>query len=109
MDPFETTIPYTQPQTLWMPSDLLDAAQLGSQPCLVFFDRDRVKALPLAEGEGITVGRGRLATISVPADGTLSRAHARFTLVDGEVWVEDHGSTNGTWVNGQRVTRPPDP
>jgi pSer/pThr/pTyr-binding forkhead associated (FHA) protein len=26
------------------------------------------------------------------------------TEVDGEVWVRDLGSTNGTWIDGQRIS-----
>jgi pSer/pThr/pTyr-binding forkhead associated (FHA) protein len=36
----------------------------------------------------------------------VSRVHCRFTaLPDGSLEVEDLDSTNGTLVNGQRVTR----
>jgi EmrB/QacA subfamily drug resistance transporter len=37
------------------------------------------------------------------ATGELSRKHARFALQDGEPVVEDLDSTNGTYVNDQRI------
>ncbi|MFC7545827.1 FHA domain-containing protein [Plantactinospora sp. GCM10030261] len=37
-------------------------------------------------------------------DPKVSRRHARVELVDGRVLVTDLGSTNGTWLNEQRIT-----
>ena len=37
-------------------------------------------------------------------DDHISRKHARFRLVDGVVWLQDLGSANGTYVNGERLT-----
>lgn len=37
-------------------------------------------------------------------DDHISREHARFTLVDGVVWIRDLRSANGTYVNGDRLT-----
>jgi predicted component of type VI protein secretion system len=34
----------------------------------------------------------------------VSRWHCCLTEVDGEVWVRDLGSTNGTRIDGQRVS-----
>jgi pSer/pThr/pTyr-binding forkhead associated (FHA) protein len=34
----------------------------------------------------------------------VSRWHCCLTEVDGEVWVRDLGSTNGTWIDGRRVS-----
>jgi pSer/pThr/pTyr-binding forkhead associated (FHA) protein len=34
----------------------------------------------------------------------VSRWHCCLSEVDGEVWVRDLGSTNGTWIDGQRVS-----
>ena len=34
----------------------------------------------------------------------VSRWHCCLTEVDGEVWVRDLGSTNGTWIEGRRVS-----
>jgi predicted component of type VI protein secretion system len=39
-------------------------------------------------------------------DPEISRRHARVTPVDGGVMVEDLGSTNGTFVNGERANEP---
>jgi hypothetical protein len=51
-----------------------------------------------------TLGRGAGNTI-VLADRGISAQHARLVQRGGRWWVEDLGSTNGTWVNGRRVER----
>ncbi len=33
----------------------------------------------------------------------VSQVHSRIFVRDGSVFVEDLGSTNGTWVNGTRA------
>ena len=49
-----------------------------------------------------TVGSSPDADITV-ADEYVSPRHARlYQHETGQAWVEDLGSTNGTWVNGQR-------
>lgn len=40
-------------------------------------------------------------------DGLVSRLHARFQLIDGQIVVEDLRSTNGTFVNGSAITQAP--
>ena len=34
----------------------------------------------------------------------VSRRHCCLAEVDGEVWVRDLGSTNGTWIDGRRAS-----
>jgi hypothetical protein len=53
----------------------------------------------------ITIGRDINAdiVISIPE---ISRRHARFRLGPGGYMLEDLGSTNGTFVNGKRLTSP---
>jgi serine phosphatase RsbU (regulator of sigma subunit) len=53
----------------------------------------------------ITIGRDGQQTL-VLADPELSRRHARVSLVDGKAIVEDLRSTNGTFVDGERITEP---
>lgn len=41
-----------------------------------------------------------------PKDGLISRDHARLFRRNGNLWLEDIGSTNGTYLNGQRLFEP---
>lgn len=56
-------------------------------------------------GEEVTVGRSPGCGMSLP-DATVSQLHARLFRRDGHVYIEDLGSTNGTWVNRGRVSGP---
>ena len=53
----------------------------------------------------ITVGRAAGCAVHVD-DAYTSNLHARVFRRDGTVWVEDLGSTNGTWVNAERIDGP---
>lgn len=54
------------------------------------------------EPPGLTIGRGK--TNDVPlADQFCSVEHANFMHRGGVTILEDKGSTNGTWVNGERI------
>ena len=59
----------------------------------VAIDRDR-----------LVIGRGRKADLAL-AEATISRAHAAIGFDGRLFYVEDLGSTNGTLVNGARVTK----
>jgi DNA-binding NtrC family response regulator len=71
---------------------------------LLIYHRDGVETIPLDRHRSVVVGRAPSATVRVEHS-TLSRHHARFELRDAQVWVEDLGSTNGTKVNGEAITR----
>ncbi|MHB8680732.1 MAG: FHA domain-containing protein [Acidimicrobiales bacterium] len=53
----------------------------------------------------LTVGRAAGCGVRVE-DSYTSNIHARLFRRDGGLWVEDLGSTNGTWVNAERVAEP---
>lgn len=59
-------------------------------------------AIALRAGAPVTVGRADDVEITI-ADSSLSRRHATIWHQDGEWWIRDEGSLNGTWVNGERV------
>ena len=70
---------------------------------LVVSDADGRRTIPLKES--ITVGRAATCDLVV-ADNYVSNVHARVYLRDGSYWLEDLGSTNGTYMNRSRVSVP---
>ena len=61
------------------------------------------QAFQLGKEEAV-LGREAGLAVSLPLDG-ISRRHARITW-DGQIhWLEDLGSTNGTFLNGQGIRR----
>jgi hypothetical protein len=53
----------------------------------------------------LTIGRGATNDVALPGDDYASTRHARIEPRRDGIWVEDIGSTNGTFVNGIRLTR----
>lgn len=47
---------------------------------------------------------GRNADISIVNDPTISRRHIVFTYENGDIYIEDLGSANGTFVNGEKIS-----
>ena len=60
--------------------------------------------VPLGAAD-VTIGRAPDSTI-VLDDDYASNAHARLSLVNGTWVVSDLGSTNGTWIDRQRIVAP---
>src|SRR5256886_16320451 len=61
------------------------------------------QSIDLQPGRTIVVGRAVTSDIPI-YDPTISRRHAELSLADGGVKVKDVGSSNGTFLNGARVT-----
>lgn len=57
----------------------------------------------LEEGEEYVVGRSSECDMVLVED-MVSRAHAALRVEDGDVILRDNNSTNGSFVNGERVT-----
>jgi adenylate cyclase len=68
---------------------------------LVSFSGDQSFELP--HGRSLVVGRGVTSDIAI-YDPTISRRHAELTVETDGVQVKDLGSSNGTCINGTRVT-----
>ncbi len=65
----------------------------------------------LSNGESIAVdkdnmvlGRSRACDIVIPS-AKVSRQHASLSLQNGVLFIEDLGSANGVWINGEKITR----
>jgi len=52
----------------------------------------------------LTIGRDDACTISMPGDAFMSGMHARVEIRPEGTWVVDTNSTNGVYVNGQRIS-----
>lgn len=63
------------------------------------------KARRMTEGETLTIGRGRDMDLMVTEPGA-SRRHAQLRRVGDRIEVIDLGSSNGTFVDGARITGP---
>ena len=64
---------------------------------------DGTQSFELREGASLIVGRAPNSDIPV-FDPTISRRHAEVECGDGGFAIRDLGSSNGTFVNGDRVT-----
>lgn len=71
---------------------------------LVITDPQELKGAKFAVVDEMTVGRATGCGVSLPDDTFVSQLHARIFRRDGDVFVEDLGSTNGTYLNDRKVT-----
>jgi len=53
----------------------------------------------------LTVGRSPGCGVPMPEDIYTSTLHARLFRLHEQLWVEDLGSTNGTFVNSERISQ----
>ena len=59
---------------------------------------------PTVNDKPIIVGRSSDLDM-VLVDDMVSRKHARINMQQDQIWIEDLGSTNGTFVNGEKIKR----
>ncbi len=78
--------------------------QIPTLPMLVFL-AGQLKGNRLPVGAQLVLGREPgAADVILDQDSGISRRHAAFSPAGGGLTVQDMGSTNGTLVNGQRLT-----
>jgi hypothetical protein len=71
---------------------------------LVVVAPDQDKGKEFALPDEVTVGRAGGCAVLLANDTFVSQLHARVFRRDGDLLVEDLGSTNGTYLNGKKVT-----
>ena len=81
-------------------------AKRGTPSRLMVLEPKVRKGSAYPVGGELTLGRATSCSIGLPDDTFASQLHTRVYPRDGAVWVEDLGSTNGTHVNGRRLTAP---
>lgn len=70
---------------------------------VMFRDGGQPRPFPLTEGATV-IGRREDCDLRIAVN-DVSRKHCQITLEDDEIAVADLGSSNGTFVNGQRVKK----
>jgi predicted component of type VI protein secretion system len=80
------------------------AAERADAAFIELRDGDGVQHLVPLQGEALTVGRSPACGLALPWDAQVSRSHTSIEAIDG-VWtvLDDGRSTNGTYVNEERV------
>ena len=66
-------------------------------------------AYRLEEERPFTMGRAKDCDLPLPSDRefqTVSRRHCLLCITPGSVWVQDLGSRNGTFLNGELLGNP---
>ncbi len=78
----------------------------GREPTLQVLEPAERRGQTFTLDSELTVGRAGGCGIVLAGDSYASQLHARVFRRDDETYVEDLGSTNGTFVNGTRITTP---
>lgn len=79
------------------------AAGDGGAAQLVVVESPEQRGEVFALADELTVGRGGGCAVAL-RDRMVSQLHARIFRRDGQLFVEDLGSTNGTLLNGKKVS-----
>lgn len=82
---------------------ILKRSRAAGPSALELMDSGDVSPFFMLEKGAAVMGRDGGNDIILP-DPNVSRVHARIEERDGSFWLVDLGSTNGTWVNEERVS-----
>jgi hypothetical protein len=94
----------TADQAIDLGNGFHESASLGSTSRLVVEQGGGLEpGATFSVGTGITIGRAAGTEVQIE-DTYASGRHARVFDREGRVYVEDMNSTNGTYVNGRRVS-----
>jgi hypothetical protein len=96
--------PPAPPQPHPAPARKRDSSVRRSGDKLVVLEPNERRGQTFDLGEELTVGRAEGCGVALPEDTFVSQLHARVFRRDGSFYVEDLGSTNGTFLNRKPVT-----
>jgi hypothetical protein len=109
-EPKEALVPAVPPVPPPVPSGSEGAAAGAAGPVgpekMVVISTDSMKGMEFPLGSEVTVGRAGGCGVLLTDDTFVSQLHARVFRRDRDLFVEDLGSTNGTFLNGRKVSTP---
>lgn len=101
LEPYEPKC--TEKTVYALDQGVLVSATKRKECCLVqIYPTDVVEGMFRLEGETVTLGRDARCELTI-SDHSVSRRHACLELTEGGYRLRDLGSTNGTFVNEQRI------
>jgi len=65
---------------------------------------DTGRIFPLDDGQSLVIGRGQASNTQIN-DPRMSRVHCQVQADGGKTWLLDNGSSSGTLVGGEKITR----
>lgn len=89
-------------RTVLASPDQLPGSIAGAEPGRIKL-KSRDGHVDMILPESLTIGREQ-GDLLLRWDASSSRMHARIFMDRGQIWVEDIGSSNGTWLNQHRIT-----
>jgi ABC-2 type transport system ATP-binding protein len=95
------------PSAVGVAPDAVQATGVRLIPTLpvLMFIKGQYAGSEIGVGSPVVIGRDRgVADVILDRDTEISRRHASFSPAGTGITVQDLGSTNGTFVNGHRVT-----
>ncbi len=104
-----TTIDWTEAEEerdstmVWGETPTLTEPEPPAKVLVFSDDKSGEVSYPIGPGE-VSIGRSQDNDI-VLTEGKISRRHAKVVFEEGSFFLVDLGSSNGTYVNGKRVTR----
>jgi hypothetical protein len=102
----DTTMSYTPEDSEDESGQILDEIKMEGPALVVRSGGGRAGEHFLLEQEATTVGRSPDCDVFLD-DVTVSRRHAQVLRRDGQFFIEDKGSLNGTFLNRRRIESAP--